>query len=120
MGFKWFVRNIINGRKYLIAGEESAHVGVGLFIKTFDDGFAAGLTTLWMVAKSNMSLAGYKDRVESIIGKKFLAKPGTIRRADVDAKQGTINIVGQVNAELSRGKGVSELTFAKKSRKKQV
>jgi phosphomannomutase len=45
VGFKWFVEKAVNDKvEFLVAGEESAHVGVGPFMKSWDDGIATGNT----------------------------------------------------------------------------
>jgi len=83
VGFKWFVeQQVDHGKRYIVSGEESAHTQNGLFAKTWDDGIALGITTLWMVAKTGMSIEAYKKHVEGIIGKQFHIIPGEIEDVD--------------------------------------
>jgi phosphoglucomutase len=72
VGFKWFVEKTISeGTQFLVAGEESAHVGVGPFIKSWDDGIVIGLMCLWMVAETRQSLTSYREEIETLIGKRL-------------------------------------------------
>ncbi len=72
VGFKWFVEKVIEeGCNFLIAGEESAHVGAGPFMKSWDDGIAIGVLCLWMVAETGKSFSTYKEEIETAIGKRY-------------------------------------------------
>ncbi len=65
-GFKGLVGPLESG-KYLVVGEESAHVGISLFKESKDDGIAVGLMALWIIAEKG-SITGYKKEIESKIG----------------------------------------------------
>ncbi|MCD6539502.1 MAG: glycogen/starch synthase, partial [Candidatus Omnitrophica bacterium] len=79
VGFKWFVEKAIKeGKNFLVAGEESAHVGVGPFIKSWDDGIAITLIALWIVASQNKSIITFKKEIEKTIGKQFFYKRDNI------------------------------------------
>jgi phosphomannomutase len=72
VGFKWFVeRTVKDGTQFLVAGEESAHVGVQPFMTSWDDSIALGALCLWMVADTGKSLTAYQRRVEAAIGRRF-------------------------------------------------
>jgi phosphoglucomutase len=72
VGFKWFVEKATkSGVNFLVAGEESAHVGVGPFMKSWDDGIVIGILCLWMVADKHMSLTSYRGEVEAMLGRRF-------------------------------------------------
>lgn len=72
VGFKWFVEQTIrDGTQFLVAGEESAHVGVQPFMTSWDDSIALGALCLWMVADSGASLTAYQRRIEAVIGRRF-------------------------------------------------
>ncbi|MFC2048847.1 hypothetical protein ACFLR5_01345 [Elusimicrobiota bacterium] len=82
-GFKYAVGIANSGKQILVAGEESAHGGVGRFLKSWDDGIAMGLMGLWMLAEgmqnNNENLTAYKHRIEDEIGEVY-----TYERVSVD------------------------------------
>jgi phosphomannomutase/glucose-6-phosphate isomerase len=71
-GFKNLVDALESG-EFLVVGEESAHVGVGLFKESKDDGLAVGLMSLWIIAEKG-SLTSYQKEVETKLGKHFKYK----------------------------------------------
>jgi phosphomannomutase len=72
VGFKWIVEQAVKyNKKFIVGGEESAHVGVGPFMRTWDDGIVVGLMSLWLVTKSGMGFSEYKANIERTIGVRF-------------------------------------------------
>lgn len=71
-GFKNLVSALESG-DFLVVGEESAHVGVGLFKESQDDSAAVSLMSLWIIAEKG-SLTGYQKEVEVKLGKHFKYK----------------------------------------------
>ncbi|MCK9571817.1 MAG: hypothetical protein M0Q96_00855, partial [Candidatus Omnitrophica bacterium] len=69
-GFKNLVDPLESG-EYIVVGEESAHVGIGIWKKSKDDGIAVGLLAAWIVAETGKSLTEYKKEIESTIGAHF-------------------------------------------------
>jgi phosphomannomutase len=55
VGFKWFVeRTVKDGTQFLVAGEESAHVGVQPFMTSWDDRYSVALTPALKARASDM------------------------------------------------------------------
>lgn len=118
VGFKNFVEKIVKGeRNYLVAGEESAHVGVGPFMKSWDDGIAIGLMGLWLVAKTGKSLTEYKKHVEGKIGKEFFIQAHkertNIPEVDEANRAGANEVIAQTREEKEKGISVSNLSVVK-------
>jgi len=69
-GFKNLVDPLESGED-IVVGEESAHVGIGIWKKSKDDGIAVGLLAVWIVAETGKSLTEYKKEIESTIEAHF-------------------------------------------------
>ena len=69
-GFKNLVDPLESGED-IVVGEESAHVGIGIWKKSKDDGIAVGLLAVWIIAETGKSLTEYKKEIESTIGTHF-------------------------------------------------
>jgi phosphomannomutase len=111
VGFKWFVESTVKeGRQFLVAGEESAHVGVGPFIKSWDDGIATGIMCLWMIAETQKSLTSYREEIETIIGKRFF-----YHRANIDLtpelKGKATALIHQAKQEHAQGRRLEEMAI---------
>ena len=103
VGFRWMVEHTIkHGVKFIVAGEESAHVGVGPFMRTWDDGIAVGLMGLWIIARAKKSLVAYEQFVEYTTGKRFYNKRETIRGQDHSIKNSVNATIAQTVSELER------------------
>jgi phosphomannomutase len=92
-GFKNLVDSL-ESDEVIVAGEESAHVGIGIWKKSKDDGIAVGLLAVWIVAETGKSLTEYKKEIESTIGAHF-----KYRRIDTPYK-GTRRQAGAQMLEL--------------------
>ncbi|MCK5393153.1 MAG: hypothetical protein KAI91_02355, partial [Candidatus Omnitrophica bacterium] len=113
VGFKWFVARVINeGKQFIVAGEESAHVGIGPFMKSWDDGIAIGLMCLWMTADTGKSLTSYKEEIETTIDKKFHYKRGKV---DLTAslKKKTEEFINNVKEEQKKEISLEEMEVIK-------
>ncbi|MCK5288120.1 MAG: hypothetical protein KAJ79_03585, partial [Candidatus Omnitrophica bacterium] len=113
VGFKWFVARVINeGKQFIVAGEESAHVGIGPFMKSWDDGIAIGLMCLWMTADTGKSLTSYKEEIETTIDKKFHYKRGKV---DLTAslKKKTEEFINNVKEEQKKEISLEEMGVIK-------
>ncbi|HPN87920.1 MAG TPA: hypothetical protein PLH56_01100, partial [Candidatus Omnitrophota bacterium] len=100
VGFKEFVNNTITkGKDYLVAGEESSHVAIGPFMRSWDDGIVVGLMGLWIMAKTGKSLTEYKDMIQKTLDKKFMIT--TLTRRSQIVKDIIINKVAQTNQEIA-------------------
>lgn len=93
-GFKNLVDALESG-EYLVVGEESAHVGVGIFKLSKDDAFAVGLMSLWIIAEKG-SLTDYQKEVESKLGKHFKYKRIDIKYEEKDG----LGVKGQQMVDL--------------------
>ncbi|MFC1592964.1 UTP--glucose-1-phosphate uridylyltransferase [Candidatus Omnitrophota bacterium] len=116
VGFKWFVEKAVKeGIEYMVAGEESAHVGIGPFMKSWDDGIAVSLVSLWMIARTKKSLAEYKSHIETEIGKRFFIKTHTIRGEDDSIKSGVNSSIKQTAEELNSGTEWNQTSIVKRA-----
>ncbi len=114
VGFKWFVEKIVSqGRQYLIAGEESAHVGVGPFMKSWDDGLVVGLMGLWIVTRTGMSLQEYKEKVLEALDMRFQISTLTLRGKNDSVKNETNRKIAQAKEELAVGTAMNDLSIVK-------
>jgi len=113
VGFKWFVEKATeDGIKFLIAGEESAHVGTGPFMKSWDDGIAIGILCLWMVAETGKSLSSYKEEIETAIGRRyFYNRENTELTSDLRDK--ATELINRVKEEQTRGTRLEETSIHK-------
>ena len=113
VGFKWFVEMAAKeGVCFLIAGEESAHVGTGPFIKSWDDGIAIGILCLWMVAETGISLSSYKEEIETTIGRRYFYNRDNIELTN-DLRDEATKLIKRVKEEQSRGKHLEETSIHK-------
>ncbi len=115
VGFKHFVKKVEEGADFLIAGEESAHVGLQPFMKTWDDGIAVGITTLWMVAKTGKSLARYKEEIENTIGRYYEIKADEVVGEDDSIKEPAKQKIAKTLEELDQGIPQKELSVVKEA-----
>ncbi|RKY36819.1 MAG: hypothetical protein DRP72_03710, partial [Candidatus Omnitrophota bacterium] len=80
VGFKWFVEKAVKEKiNFLVAGEESAHIGILPFINSWDDGIAICLASLWIVSSRRKSLTQYREEIEKKLGKQFFYKRENIK-----------------------------------------
>ncbi|MCK5493021.1 MAG: hypothetical protein KAJ14_07920, partial [Candidatus Omnitrophica bacterium] len=113
VGFKWFVARVINeDKRFIVVGEESAHVGVGPFMQSWDDGIAIGLMCLWIIADTGKSLTEYKEEIENKIGKKFYYKRGKVDLTE-SLKKKTKNFIDTVKEEQKKKVSLDEMTVIK-------
>ncbi|MBN1870298.1 MAG: hypothetical protein JW847_06985 [Candidatus Omnitrophica bacterium] len=113
VGFKWVVEQVVkHGKQFIVAGEESAHVGVGPFMRSWDDGIAIGLMTLWLVAKSGMSLSEYKTKIEKTVGLKFVKTVADIQ-ATSEEKAALKAGAEKVKREIESKGNLAEVTIVK-------
>ncbi len=118
VGFKNVVEQVINGKKVLVGGEESAHIALGPFMKTWDDGFVVGLTALWILAKTGKSLGEYQAYIEGQIGKKYVTEVATERDDINDGyRKEVTRKIDLYNSEASQGIPLSDRTFVKAVKK---
>jgi len=114
VGFKWMVEHTIKrGVNFIVAGEESAHVGVGPFMRTWDDGIAVGLMGLWIVARTKKSLVEYERFIEHTIGKRFYNKRETIRGEDHSIKNSLNAMIKQTFKQLSENVALQQVGIVK-------
>jgi len=114
VGFKWFVEKTIGeGTQFLVAGEESAHVGVGPFMKSWDDGIAVGVMCLWMIAETQKSLTSYKEEIMTTVGKRFFYNRENIKltRELMDKVSALIHKAEQ---EQAQGKGREDMSITQR------
>ncbi|MDD4907890.1 MAG: 1,4-alpha-glucan branching protein GlgB, partial [Candidatus Omnitrophica bacterium] len=116
VGFKWFVDKAINAdKKFLVAGEESAHVAVGPFMRSWDDGIVIGLMCLWMAAESRLSLSGYKEEIERIIGKAVVYKRDNLELNE-DLKSQALKLIEQVKLDRKTYASFEDFSISRKMR----
>jgi phosphoglucomutase len=116
VGFKWMVDNVVRNKvNFLVAGEESAHVGVGPFMQSWDDGMVINMMKTWIKARTGMSVAEYQKMVEEKIGKKFIKTTETKRGADDSIKKDVNELIALTRKELSEGKDIQDTTVVKKT-----
>ncbi|MBF0486056.1 MAG: glucose-6-phosphate isomerase [Candidatus Omnitrophica bacterium] len=114
VGFKNFVAQVVsNNRQYVVAGEESAHVAVGPFMSSWDDGIVVGLMALWIKARTGMSLIEYKREVQKQINKKFLIETINLGLNNQAAFDRIKELIKDVNAEMNDGIAYQDLTIVK-------
>lgn len=113
VGYKWFVEETIDhNKKFIIAGEESAHVGATPFDHSWDDGIAIAFLTLWIVAKKDTTLSAYKAMIEEKIGKKFFIETNTFRGKDNSVKDFVNSLIADTVKELKNNTPVAETKIA--------
>jgi phosphomannomutase len=111
VGFKWFVENTVKkGRQFLVAGEESAHVGVSPFMKSWDDGIAIGIMCLWMIADTQQSLTLYRREIETTIGKRFFYNRDNIELTQ-ELKNKATALIYHAKDEQAQGRSLEEMTI---------
>jgi phosphoglucomutase len=116
VGFKWFVERIVKeGKQFLVAGEESAHVGTGPFMKSWDDGIIIGIMCLWMIASTEKSLTSYKGQIETAIGKRFFYTRDNIELTQ-ELKDKTTSLIHQAKQEQDDGKSPEEMSISQRIR----
>jgi len=114
VGFKWMVDRAVNENvRFIVAGEESAHVGIGPFMQSWDDGMAVSLASLWVVAKTGKSISEYKAEIERAIGMQFNKTTDTIRGADDGIKKPLDSLISRTNRELEKKISKLETTVVK-------
>ncbi len=113
VGFKNIVASALEGREYVVGGEESSHVMVGPFQDSWDDGIVVGVMGLWMLAKTGKSLTEYKKEIQKALGQKFLIETLTIRGADDSIKRPVLDIIARTKEELASGKTREDLTVVR-------
>ncbi|MFA6384459.1 MAG: UTP--glucose-1-phosphate uridylyltransferase, partial [Candidatus Omnitrophota bacterium] len=115
VGFKWFVEGAVKENKdYLVAGEESAHVGVKPFMKqSWDDGIVMDMMVLWMIAATGKSLSAYKAEIEQIIGKQFFYDRKTVKLTDA-LKSQTETLIKTAKAEQAAKVVIADMSIVKK------
>ncbi len=114
VGFKWFVeKKIREGKDFLVAGEESAHVGTKPLMESWDDGIAVGLMCLWVVAETRKSLTSYREELERTIGKDFLYRRESIGLTP-ELKEKTATLVQQAKREDALGMKTADMEITKK------
>jgi hypothetical protein len=114
VGFKWFVEQTVReGTHFLVAGEESAHVGVKPFMKSWDDGLAIGLMCLWMIAETQQSLTSYKEEVENTINKHFIYTRDNIELTQ-EVKDRAVLLIQEAKREQMHIKDIEELSITQK------
>ncbi|MCX5701158.1 MAG: selenide, water dikinase SelD [Candidatus Omnitrophica bacterium] len=112
VGFKWFAELAVDaGKEFLVAGEESAHVAIGPFMKSWDDGIAISLAALWIVSRTGKSLGAYKKQIEEEVGKAFVITTTTVRGKE-SIKAGVAELVSETNEALARGVAKTEAPVA--------
>ncbi|MFA5500909.1 MAG: hypothetical protein WC404_07520, partial [Candidatus Omnitrophota bacterium] len=120
VGFKWFVGKVMDEKvPFLVAGEESAHVTVGPFIKSWDDGMAVGLAALWLVAHTGKTITEYEAEMEKAIGKHFTIKTTTIRGEDDSIKKGVKDLIELTEKELKAKTPKLQTSIVKQTQKLQ-
>jgi phosphoglucomutase len=113
VGFKHFVDNTVNkGQTYLVAGEESAHVGVGPFMRSWDDGIVVGLMGLWIRAKTGKSLNEYKEAILKALDKRFLIETMSTKESD-GIKEALSKKIAEVQQELKHGVPLQDISIVK-------
>ncbi|MCF7892147.1 MAG: radical SAM protein, partial [Candidatus Omnitrophica bacterium] len=113
VGFKWTVEKTIKENvSFLVGGEESAHVGIQPFFKSWDDGIAISLACLWVIADTNKSFSRYIESLENTIGKKFYYNRDNIPL--------TPELKQQASELIAQSKQEKELPLARKSITKQI
>lgn len=113
VGYKWFVEETIyNNKQFIIAGEESAHVGATPFEHSWDDGIAIAFLTFWIVAKKDISISTYKEMIEEKIGKKFFIETNTFRGKDNSVKDFVNSLIAETVKELANNTPVAETQIA--------
>jgi phosphomannomutase/glucose-6-phosphate isomerase len=113
VGFKWFVEKATeDGINFLIAGEESAHVGTGPFMKSWDDGIALGILCLWMVAETGKSLSSYKEEIETALGRRYFYNRDNVELTS-DLRVEATELINRVKEEQSRGTRLEEMLIHK-------
>ncbi|MDQ1279936.1 MAG: hypothetical protein QG670_1198 [Thermoproteota archaeon] len=113
VGFKWFVEKTVGeGKRFLIAGEESAHVGISPFMKSWDDGIAIGTMCLWIIASTRKSLISYKENVEKAIGKCFFYNRDNIVLTNELKNEANI-LIQQAKEEQIKNRSLEETSIAK-------
>jgi hypothetical protein len=113
VGFKWFVEKATEeGYNFLIAGEESAHIGATPYMKSWDDGIAMGALCLWMIAETGKSLSSYKGEIETAIGKRYFYNRENIELTSALRDEAT-KLISQVKEEQSRGTDLHETSIHK-------
>jgi phosphoglucomutase len=111
VGFKWFVeRTIRDGTHFLVAGEESAHIGVGPFMASWDDGIAISLLCLWMIADTKITLKALKEKIEHVIGRKFLYLRENIALTP-DLKGRAVSLINQAAHERAQKTALRDLSI---------
>lgn len=114
VGFKYAVQHVMNGENVLVAGEESAHVGIGPFMKSWDDGFVVDLMALWLVAKTGKTLAEYKSGIEKEINQSFALKVNTVRDAQGAAKASVNALIASAKKQMA-SMPATQITLAKEA-----
>jgi phosphoglucomutase len=113
VGFKWFVEKVTeDGINFLIAGEESAHVGTGPFMKSWDDGITIGILCLWIVAETGKSLSSYKEEIETTIGRRYFYNRDNVELTN-DLRDKATELIYQVKEEQTRGKHLEKTSIHK-------
>jgi phosphomannomutase len=113
VGFKWFVEKVTKeGINFLIAGEESAHIGTGPFMTSWDDGITTGVLCLWMVAETGKSLSQYKEEIEAIIGRRYLYNRENIELTS-DLRDKATELLKRVKLEQTLGMYIEEMSIYK-------
>lgn len=114
VGFKWFVEmRIKEGKDFLVAGEESAHVGIRPLMTSWDDGIAVGVMCLWIVAETRNSLASYMEQLEDTIGKRFFYRRDNIELAR-ELKEKAAALILQARDERALGTKIEDMSITKK------
>lgn len=113
VGYKWFVEETVdNNKKFIIAGEESAHVGATPFDNSWDDGIAIAFLSLWVVCRKDTSISAYKEMIEEKIGKKFFIETNTFRGSDNSVKDFVNSLIAETNEAIKNGTPVKETKIA--------
>jgi phosphomannomutase/glucose-6-phosphate isomerase len=114
VGFKWMVEKVVKEKeKFLVAGEESAHVAVGPFINSWDDGIVMTLMALWVVCDSKKSLAEYKNMIEEKLGKKFYYRRDNVELTD-ELKQSIASLIEATKKQQEKGISLLGLNIVNK------
>ncbi|MFP4473545.1 MAG: hypothetical protein ACLFPX_06755 [Candidatus Omnitrophota bacterium] len=115
VGFKHFVANVIkNGRKYLVAGEESAHVAVGPFMESWDDGIVVGLMGLWIKARTGKGLVEYRDEIRKELNINTKIETLGLGEGDQAMKDQVVAMIALTNEQLDAGTVLGELSIVKR------
>ena len=116
VGFKWFVeKNVKEGKEFLVAGEESAHVGAGPLMTSWDDGIAIGLLCLWIVAETRNSLASYREKLETTVGKRFFYRRDSIALTP-ELKEKAVTLIKEASRENVVGRKTEDMAITRSIR----